>query len=42
MMEWQPQRITIAHGRCYFENAEDELYRAFRWLDVKKPERMNA
>ncbi|GAB4554400.1 MAG: DUF4336 domain-containing protein [Pleurocapsa sp.] len=39
MMKWQPQRITIAHGRCYFENAEDELYRAFRWLNVKKPDR---
>lgn len=32
MISWQPQRIIIAHGRWYGENAEAELKRAFRWL----------
>ncbi|MBD8881638.1 DUF4336 domain-containing protein [Rhodanobacter sp. 7MK24] len=32
IMVWQPRRIILAHGRCYLENAEAELRRAFRWL----------
>lgn len=32
MLAWQPRRILIAHGRCYPEQAERELRRAFRWL----------
>ncbi len=32
MLAWQPQRVILAHGRCYMENAEAELCRAFRWL----------
>ena len=32
MIFWQPQRIIIAHGRWYRENAVAELKRAFRWL----------
>jgi hypothetical protein len=32
MISWQPQRIIIAHGRWYEENAVAELKRAFRWL----------
>ncbi len=32
MITWQPQRIIIAHGRWYEENAVAELKRAFRWL----------
>ncbi|MBL6929192.1 MAG: DUF4336 domain-containing protein [Rhodospirillales bacterium] len=32
MISWQPQRIIIAHGRWYEENAVGELKRAFRWL----------
>lgn len=40
MIKWHPRRITLAHGKCYFENAEDELYRAFRWLNVKKPNKV--
>lgn len=32
IMGWQPQRVILAHGRCYLENAEAELRRAFRWL----------
>ncbi|WP_426701416.1 DUF4336 domain-containing protein [Rhodanobacter sp. Col0626] len=33
MLAWQPQRVILAHGRCYLDNAEAELARAFRWLD---------
>lgn len=33
MIAWQPERIVMAHGRCYSGNAEAELRRAFRWLD---------
>ena len=32
MISWQPQRIIIAHGSWYRENAVAELKRAFRWL----------
>ena len=32
LLAWQPQRIILAHGRCYMDNAEAELRRAFRWL----------
>lgn len=32
MISWQPQRIIIAHGRWYEDNAVAELKRAFRWL----------
>lgn len=32
IMDWRPKRVVLAHGRCYFENAEAELRRAFRWL----------
>lgn len=33
MLAWQPQRVILAHGRCYLERAEAELRRAFAWLD---------
>ena len=33
MLAWHPKRVILAHGRCYVSNAEDELRRAFRWLD---------
>jgi hypothetical protein len=33
LLAWQPQRVILAHGRCYMENAAAELRRAFRWLD---------
>lgn len=33
MLAWRPQRVVLAHGRCYLENATVELRRAFRWLD---------
>ena len=32
LLAWQPERIILAHGRCYTENATAELQRAFRWL----------
>lgn len=31
MIDWQPERILIAHGRWYEGNAVAELRRAFRW-----------
>ncbi len=33
MLAWQPQKVILAHGRCYMDNAAGELCRAFRWLD---------
>jgi hypothetical protein len=32
IMGWRPQRVILAHGRCYLDNAQAELRRAFRWL----------
>lgn len=32
MIAWQPERIIIAHGRCYERNGVRELERAFRWV----------
>lgn len=32
MIAWQPERIILAHGRCYERNGAYELTRAFRWL----------
>lgn len=31
MIGWRPQRVILAHGRCYHENAAGELRRALRW-----------
>lgn len=33
MLAWQPQRILLAHGRCYLRDGTAELRRAFAWLD---------
>jgi len=33
ILAWQPQRVILAHGRCYLDHAAAELARAFRWLD---------
>lgn len=33
ILAWQPQRVILAHGRCYLDHAAVELARAFRWLD---------
>lgn len=32
MLEWQPQRVILAHGRWYQEDGTAELRRAFRWI----------
>lgn len=32
MIQWDPARIILAHGRWYEENGTLELRRAFRWL----------
>jgi hypothetical protein len=32
MIAWAPQKIILAHGRCYDKNAVAELRRAFRWV----------
>lgn len=31
MIDWNPERIVIAHGRWYEANGAAELRRAFRW-----------
>lgn len=32
MIEWDPRRVILAHGRWYTDNGAAELRRAFRWL----------
>jgi hypothetical protein len=32
MMDWNPERIILAHGRWYDGNGRAELRRAFRWI----------
>ncbi|MEW6495743.1 MAG: DUF4336 domain-containing protein [Cyanobacteriota bacterium] len=32
ILEWEPNKIILAHGRCYESNGTAELRRAFRWL----------
>jgi hypothetical protein len=32
MIDWNPERIILAHGRWYDSNGGAELRRAFRWL----------
>lgn len=38
VLGWKPEKITVAHGRCYKKDAAEELRRAFRWLDPEKIE----
>ena len=33
MLAWKPEKVVMAHGRCYDRNGTAELRRAFRWLD---------
>lgn len=33
ILEWQPEKIILAHGRWYESNGVRELNRAFRWLE---------
>ncbi|MBW4647708.1 MAG: DUF4336 domain-containing protein [Kastovskya adunca ATA6-11-RM4] len=32
MLQWNPEKIILAHGRWYRDNGMAELHRAFRWL----------
>lgn len=32
MIEWNPERIILAHGRWYETDGARELRRAFAWL----------
>jgi len=32
MAAWRPQRVLVAHGRCYLDDATVRLERAFAWL----------
>lgn len=32
MLEWNPEKVILAHGRWYENNGAAELRRAFRWL----------
>ena len=32
MIEWDPERIVLAHGRWYARDGRAELQRAFRWI----------
>lgn len=32
MVGWDPERIVLAHGRCYVRDGGAELRRAFRWI----------
>lgn len=32
MLEWEPERVIMAHGRWYDGNGAAELRRAFRWV----------
>jgi hypothetical protein len=37
MVAWGPERLILAHGRWYPENATAELLRAFRWVLKAQP-----
>ncbi|MBR1123018.1 DUF4336 domain-containing protein [Bradyrhizobium lablabi] len=32
LIRWNPERIILAHGRCYERDGSAELRRAFRWV----------
>lgn len=32
ILQWNPEKIIVSHGRCYKNNGTAELCRAFRWL----------
>lgn len=34
MMDWKPERILLAHGKCYQTKGRQELARAFRFVNV--------
>lgn len=33
VLQWQPEKVILAHGRWYKQNGTAELRRAFRWLE---------
>ncbi|MEO1670026.1 MAG: DUF4336 domain-containing protein [Cyanobacteria bacterium J06631_2] len=33
MLQWNPEKVILAHGRWYEEDGVAELHRAFRWLE---------
>ena len=33
MLQWNPEKVILAHGRWYENNGTAELCRAFRWLE---------
>lgn len=35
MIGWRPERVILAHGRCYTENAGPELARALAWIGAQ-------
>lgn len=36
MLAWQPDKIILAHGRCFLENGTAELKRGLRWIRDRK------
>lgn len=32
MLQWEPKKVILAHGRWYENNGTAQLHRAFRWL----------
>ncbi|MFB2938248.1 hypothetical protein ACE1B6_23625 [Aerosakkonemataceae cyanobacterium BLCC-F154] len=32
MLQWEPEKVILCHGRWYQENGTAEIRRAFRWL----------
>ena len=32
VLAWHPERVILAHGRCFMEHGQAELRRAFAWL----------
>jgi hypothetical protein len=34
---WAPERVILAHGRCYPTHGAAELRRSFRWLAADAP-----
>lgn len=32
ILQWNPEKVILAHGRWYAQNGSDELRRSFQWL----------
>jgi hypothetical protein len=35
LIAWEPERVLLAHGRCYLSDGAAELRRAFRWTGAR-------